>query len=142
MTETIIGSVKEAKFYYILCDEDIRQDFVKLIHCKPGLVGKIFTIKLLKHEEVFVLDLQNCCGQGYDDDSAVSGYVNSILALILRENIKAFYTHCVYHRLNLVTGTSCQILAVRNLLDIAKDITISSFLKFSPIQTEYLQNFI
>ena len=55
MTETIIGSVKEAKFYYILCDEDIRQDFVKLIHCKPGLVGKIFTIKLLKHEEVFVL---------------------------------------------------------------------------------------
>ena len=61
MTETIIGRVKEEKFYFVICDEafhssnkeqlsfclrylnddgDICEDFLKFIHCKSGLTGK------------------------------------------------------------------------------------------------------
>ena len=65
MIETIIGSVKDEKLYYILCDEasdasnkeqlslwvvndkgDIYEDFVKLILCKSGLIRKDFYNKV------------------------------------------------------------------------------------------------
>ena len=161
ITETIIGRVKEAKFYSVICDEasdasskeqfsfclryvnddgDICEDFLKFIHCKSGLTGKDLYNEVTEALTSFGLDLQNCCGQGYDGDGAVSGHFNGLSALILRENSKALYTHCASHRLNLVIGTSCKISTVHNLMDVIKD--ISYFFNFSPIRAEHLQNFI
>ena len=48
----------------------------------------------------------------YDGAGVVSGYANGLLALILRENSKALYTHCASHKCNLATGISCQISGV------------------------------
>ena len=128
MAETIIGRVKEAKLYSVICDEgsdasnkeqlsfclryvnddgDICEDFLKFIHCKSGLTGKDLYNEVTEALTSFGLDLQNCRGQGYDGAGAVSGHVNGLSALILRENSKALYTHCASHRLNLVIGTSC-----------------------------------
>ena len=126
MVETIIGRVKEAKFYCTICDKasdasnkeqlsfclgyvnddgDICEDFVKLIHCKSGLTGKDLYNEVTETLSSFDPDLKNCRGQGYDGAGAVSGRVNGLSALILRENGKALYTHCASHRLNLVIGT-------------------------------------
>ena len=43
---------------------------------------------------------------GYYGAGAVSGLVNGLSGLIMRENSKALYTHCASHRL---FGTSCKI---------------------------------
>ena len=156
-----MGRVKEAKFYSIICDAvydasnkeqlqfclryvnddgDICEDFLKFIHCKSGLTGKDLYNEVTEALTNFGLDLQNCRGQGYDGAGAVSGHVNGLSALILRENSKALYTHCASHRLNLVIGTSCKISSVCNLMDVIKD--ISYFLFLFTIRAEHLQNFI
>ena len=57
----------------------------------------------------FGLDLRNCRGQSYDGTGALSGHVNGLPALLLRENSKALCTHCASHSLDLVIGTSCTI---------------------------------
>ena len=101
-------------------DGDICEDFVKFIHCKSGLTGKDLSNEVTEALSSFGLDLQNCCGQGYDGAGAVSRHVNGFSALILRENSKALYTHCASHRLNLVIGTSCKISSVRNLMDVIR----------------------
>ena len=156
-----MGRVKEAKFYSIICDAvydasnkeqlqfclryvnddgDICEDFLKFIHCKSGLTGKDLYNEVTEALTSFGLDLQNCRGQGYDGAGAVSGHVNGLSVLILRENSKALYTHCASHRLNLVIGTSCKISSVCNLMDVIKD--ISYFLFLFTIRAEHLQNFI
>ena len=127
MPETIIGRVKEAKCYSIICDEasdvsskeqllfclryvnddvDICEDFLKFIHCKSGLTGKDLYNEVTEALTSFGLDLQNCRGQGYDGAGAVSGHVNGLSALTLRENSQALYAHCASDRFNLVIGTS------------------------------------
>ena len=86
------------------------------------------------------LDQKNCLGQGYDGAGAVSGVVNSLSALILKENEKALYTYCASHRLNLAISTSCKITRIRNLMNTIKEITY--FFHFSPICLEHLQRII
>ena len=141
---TIIGRVKEAKFYSIICDEasdesnkeqlslclrylnddgDICEDFVKFIQSKSGLTGKNLYNKVTEALSSFGVDLQYCRGQGYDGAGAVSGHVNGLSALILREHSKALNTHCASHRLNLVIGTSCKISSARNLMDVIMDVS-------------------
>ena len=143
MNETI-GRVKEAKLYSVICDEasdasnreqlpfclryvnddgDICKDFLKFIHCKSGLTGKDLYSEVAEALTSFGLDLQNCRGQSYDGAGAVSGHVNELSALILRENNKALYTHCASLKLNHVIGTSCKISSVRNLMDVIKEIS-------------------
>ena len=106
MTETIIGRVKEAKFYSVICDEasdasnkeqlsfclryvnddgDICEDFLKFIHCKSGLTGKDLYNEVTEALSSFGLDLQNCRDQGYYATGAVSGHVDGLSDLILRE---------------------------------------------------------
>ena len=161
MAETIIGRVKEAKFYSIICDEasdasnkeqlslclryvnddgDICEDFGKFIHCKSGLTGKDLYNEVTEALISFGLDLQNFRGQRYDGAGAASGHVNGLSASILRENSKVLYTYCAIHRLNLVIGTSCKVSSVLSLMDVIKD--ISYFFNFSRIRAEHLQNFI
>ena len=86
------------------------------------------------------LDLKNCGGQGYDGGRAVSGVVNDLSALILKENEKVLYTHCANHRLTLAISTSCKITSIRILMNIIKEITY--FFNFSLIRSEHLQRII
>ena len=141
MADTIIGRVKEAKFYSIICDEgsdasnkkyllfwlryvnddgDICDDFVKFIRCKSDLTGEDLYNEVTEALSSFCLDFRNCRGQGYDGAGAVSGHINRISVLILRDHSKALYTYCAIHRLNLVFGTSRKISSKRNLMGVIK----------------------
>ena len=70
----------------------------------------------------------------------MTGKVNSLAALFLKENPKALYTHCARHRLNLAICSSCDIVTVRNLISTVKDVTY--FFKLSPIRADHLQKFV
>ena len=96
---------------------------MKFVHCKSGLTGKDLLKELVDTLNELGLDLKNCRGQGYDGPGAVSGVVNGLFALILKENEKALYTHCANHRLNLAISTSCKITGIRNLMNTIKEIT-------------------
>ena len=105
ITEKIINEVKENIFFSILPDEasdcsnkeqmslvlrfvdsdlNIREDFIKFIHCKWGLAGADLAAVILKALEGFSLNIEDCRGQGYDGAGAVAGYINGLSAYILR----------------------------------------------------------
>ena len=158
ITETIIKRVNDAQYFSILYDEasdasnkkklsfclryvdkkeEICEDFLKFVHCKSGLTDKDLFKEVVDTLNELGLELKNCQGQGYDDAGAVSGIVDGLFALILKENEKALYTHCANHRLNLAISTSCKITSIRNLMNTIKKITY--FFNFSPIRSEHLQ---
>ena len=116
---------------------NIREDFIRFIHCKEGLSGVNLASVILKGLEELSLDISNCRGQGYDDAGAVSGHINGCSSHILRLNRKALYTHCFSYRLNLVICASCTVLSVRNTMDHIKD--ISYFFNLSQPRQQMLE---
>ena len=104
-------------------DNNIREDFLKFIHCHEGLHGSELATILLKGIHDLGLDISNCRGQCYDGAGSVSGHINGLDAHILRLNKKAIYTHCHSHRLNLVIAKSCCVQGGRNVLDQITDIS-------------------
>ena len=161
MKEAIISKVKQVRFFSVLCDEasdsankeqlsfclryidendDICEDFLKYIHCPSGLTGKDLYNEIISSLESFNLDIQNCCGQGYDGAGAVAGKVNGLAALFLKENPKALYPRCASHRQNLAICSPCDIVSVRNLMITVK--YVKYFFKFSPIRADHLEKFI
>ena len=71
------------------------------MHCKSGWSGKALSETLLIAISELKLDINDCRGQDYDGASAVSGSKNGMAAHIIKENLKAIYTHCFSHRLHL-----------------------------------------
>ena len=69
---------------------EISKDFLKFIDCKSGVNGQDLYNEFTEALSIFGLDLQNCRGQGYDSAGAVSGDVNGLSVLILRENSRLF----------------------------------------------------
>ena len=104
---------------------NIREDFIRFIHCKEGLSGVNLPSVILKGLDELSIDISNCRGQGNDGAGAVSGHINCCSSHILHLNRKALYTHCFSHRLNLVMCSSCTVLSVRNTTDHIKDIYLT-----------------
>ena len=145
ITEQIIEDLKHHRFYSILADEaadcsnkeqmslvlrfvdkdyNIREDFVRFIHCKLGLTGKDLSTVLLKCiTDDLKLNIEDCRGQGYDGAGAVAGRINGLSSHILRLNKLALYTHCVSHRLNLVVASSCSAQCVKNVMAQIKELS-------------------
>ena len=115
ITEEIITEVKQNKFFTIIADEaadcsnkeqmslvlqfvdnelNIREDFIKFLHCRWGLTGADLAAVILKALADLFLNIEDCRGQGYDGAGAVSGHINGLSAHILQLNRKAIYTHC------------------------------------------------
>ena len=143
ITQKIIQEVKKARFYSIIADEasdisckeqmslvlrfvdsdyNIREDFVKYIHCKRGLSGEALAEQIVDTLEDLGLKIEHCRGQGYDGAGAVAGRVKGVSARIQKKNHKAIFTHCFNHRLNLCVCKACLIQNVRNMLDRVKSI--------------------
>ena len=133
ITDKIVDEVKRNKFFTIIADEaadssnkeqmslvlrfvddnrNIREDFVRFLHCKWGLCGADLAKLILNALTDLSLNINDCRGQGYD--GAVAGHINGLSAHILRLNRKAIYTHCYSHRLNLAICDSCSVPLVRN----------------------------
>ncbi|XP_057316859.1 52 kDa repressor of the inhibitor of the protein kinase-like [Hydractinia symbiolongicarpus] len=156
ITENIVSEVKKNKFFTIIADEasdtsnkeqlslvlryvdsnfDIKEDFIRFLHCKEGLSGSALASIMLKAlSDDPVLNVQDCRGQGYDGAGAVAGRINGLSAHILRINRKAIYTHCHSHRLNLCICASCSVQTIRNVLDNIKE--ISYFFNFSQVRED------
>ena len=59
------------------------------------------------------LQLRKCRGQCYDGCSTMSGYKNGVAVKIKAEEIRALYTHCYCHSINLAVGDTmknCPVL--------------------------------
>ena len=100
---------------YIDENGDICEDFLNYIHSQSGLTGADLYNEIISSSESFNLDIQNCRGPGYDGAGAVTGEVNGLAALFLKEDPKALYTHCVSHRLNLPICSSCNMSTDKNV---------------------------
>ena len=74
----------------------------------------------------------------YDGAAAVSRDINGLSAHMSKVNSKSIYTNCHSHRLNLVTGASCNIQCVRNVFDQIKEFFY--FFKFSESRKKMLIN--
>ena len=61
---------------------NVREDFIKYIHCKEGLSGQNLASVILKGLEELTLNVSDCRGQGYDGAGAVSGHINGCSAHI------------------------------------------------------------
>ncbi|XP_057316227.1 52 kDa repressor of the inhibitor of the protein kinase-like [Hydractinia symbiolongicarpus] len=151
ITEKIVLEIKGSKFFSILGDEcmdssckeqfslcirfvdqncDVREEFLRLVHCGEGLSGDgLCKIVLKCLAEDLQLNIMDCRGQGYDGAGSVAGFRNGLAARILRINRKALYTHCHSHRLNLAICKTCGIQAVENVMGQIRD--ISFFFNYS-----------
>ena len=109
-------------------ENNIREDFIRFIHCKDGLSGEKLAKVITSTIDNLSLDIKYCRSQGYDGAGAVAWHINWCSAHILWLNKKALYWHCFSHRLNLVSN-SCTVREVWNMMDQIKD--ISYFLNLS-----------
>lgn len=73
------------------------------------------------------LNIENIRGQGYDGGSNMSGRINGVQALILKEQPLAIYTHCFNHSLNLCLSKACEVFAIKNMNGIISTISIFFF---------------
>ena len=99
ITEKNVNEVKQNRFFSILADEatdcsnkeqmslvlrfvdsnlNIREDFIKFIHCKWGLAGADLAAVILKALADLSLNIEYCRAQGYD--GAVAGHINGLSA--------------------------------------------------------------
>ena len=142
MTEEIISKSKYADFYSVVADEvrdisgkewmslvlkyidqdmNFREDFLKFIHCQNGLLGKALASQLLDNVESFRSDTQKYRGQAYDGPGNVARRINGLVVRIMSLNLKALYTDCNSHVLNLAIAKVCSICCVKSILDEVKD---------------------
>ena len=125
------------KLRFVDEENNIREDFIRFIHCKNGMRGEKLSKVITSTVDNLSLDIRYCRGQGYDGAGAVAGHINGCSAHILRLNKKTLYCHCFSHRLNLIICNSCTVREVRNMMDQIKD--ISYFLNLSQPRQQMLE---
>ncbi|XP_067130868.1 zinc finger MYM-type protein 1-like [Centruroides vittatus] len=86
----------------------IYEQFIKFIHVESSTGENLFFV-LKKEIQSLGLDINNITGQGYDNGSNMKGKVSGVQARLLKENPRAFFTPCVCHNYNLVSGDVAKI---------------------------------
>ena len=117
IADIIINEVKRKKYFSIIADEaadcsnkeqlslvlrfvddnqNIRENFVRLMHCKWGLSGESLRSLLVLDGLINLnLSIDDCRGQGYDGAGSVARHISGLSATILNINKKALFTHCL-----------------------------------------------
>ena len=73
---------------------DMKEEFVKFIHCLSGVTGEgLFSISQKSISDLS-LDIMNCRGQFYDGAGAMAVHTKGLSSRILNLNEKAIFTHC------------------------------------------------
>ena len=132
--DNIVGEVKEAKWFSLLCDEvtdisikeqlsivlrfvdsncDIREEFIDFVYT-DRITGWIIASKLRDTLARYDIDLLNCRGQGYDGASNMSS-AGGVQGLISADTSKTVYMHCNSHILNLCIVQACSLSYIRNM---------------------------
>lgn len=99
----------------------IREDFLKFVPIVDATgMGLSNTLKDSFND--MMLNLQNCCGQGYDGASSMSGEFQGCAARIIAEYPHIPYVHCVSHSFNLAVSDACKISIIKNSLGAINEI--------------------
>ena len=111
---------------------DIREEFLKFIHCDEGVTGRDLFEAVANTLSEFGLDLMNYRVREYDRAGSIAGKVNGLsrMRVVLESNKLSLYTHFHSHRLNLVVSSLTRIISFRNVMDDIK--AISYFFNLSP----------
>ena len=125
---------------FVDSNNDIREEFLKFIHCDEGVTGRDLFEAMTNTLSEFGFDLMNCRGQGYDGTGGMAGKVNGLSGILLQSNKLALYMHCHSHRLNLVVSSLTRTIALRNVMDAIK--AISYFFNLPPKRQEHLEKVI
>ena len=115
---------------FVDSNNDIREKFLKFIHCDEGVTGRNLFEAVPNTLSEFGLDFMNCRGQGYDGAGGMAGKVNGLSRIVLQSNKLALYTHCHSHWINLVVSSLTRIIGFKNVTDAIK--AISYFFNLSP----------
>ena len=139
----IIGEIKKAKYYSLLCDEvtdvsmkeqlsiviwfvdsncDIKEEFLDFVYT-DRTTGAVLASKLMETLIKYGIDLQDCRGQGYDGASNMS-CTGGVQGRLLAENSKAVYMHCNSHILNLCIVKACSLPYIRNMKQLTFSIIV------------------
>ena len=78
------------------------------------ITGEILAREIKKTLTKFVLDFQDCSGQGYDGATNMSS-MNGVQGRLSAENAKATYVHCNCHVLNWCIVATCALPPIRNM---------------------------
>lgn len=81
------------------------------------------------------IDITKARGQAYDGASAMSSYRVGVQA-----RIRALYVHCNSHVLNLSIASSCQIQAIKNMIDTINE--TFKFFHFSPKRQRFFESIL
>ena len=139
----IIGKIKAANFFSVLADEvsshnvehlpiclrfvdqecNIREEFISFVKFERVQAVDIASAIIFSIENLG-LTLNNLRGQGYDGASTMSGERAGVQARIRERQLKALYTHCAGHSLNLAILNSCSIVPITNCIDQIKSFTL------------------
>ena len=155
----IIADIKQAPYFSVIPDEvsshnseylslclrcidadcEIQEKFVafvKLPRIRASDISKAI-LDMLGKLELSVSDLR---GQCYDGASNMRGQKSGVQKQIRDLQLKALYTHCAGHSLNLVIVSSCTIPSVRNCISQIKSLTI--WIKSSPKRERFLKSIV
>ena len=147
--DSILADIRAAQFYTIMADEVeshnreqmplcirflgqdnvIREEFMEFI-CLERITGGHISAKILQWLADNSLETDKMRGQCYDGASNMSSEKVGVQKRIRESAPLAVYTHCSSHCLNLVLVHSCKIPAVRNMIDIMRQICV--FFNSSP----------
>ena len=112
------------------CKNDIREEFLKFIHCDEVVTGRDLFEAVTNILSEFGLDLMNRRGQGYDGVGGMTANLNGLSGIALWSNKLALYKYCHSHRLNLVVSSHTRIIG------------FSYFFNLSPKRQEHLEKVI
>jgi hypothetical protein len=121
----------------------IREEFLCFATPPPDMRGaEAISAAILSTAASCRLNMNKCCGQGYDGCSTMSGQHNGVAARIKRQYPLAHYFHCASHVLSLCVARAAQenVQLVATALDHIDKIFI--FFKYSPQRTDFLKTCI
>ena len=70
-------------FRFVDSNNDIREEFLKFIHCDEGVIGRDLFEAMTNTLSEFGFDLMNCRGQGNDGTGGMAGKVNGLSGILL-----------------------------------------------------------
>ena len=101
--ECVDGANKEQLvicFRYVDENLDVHEEFIGLYEC-PNILANTIVARLQDVMLRLNLQLSRCRGQCYDGGSNMAGCKSGAKAQILKQELRALFTHCYGHSLSL-----------------------------------------
>lgn len=147
VTEHIINAVTQSKYYAIMvdCTSDlshieqmtiilryvtlcsienkyiIEERFLTFVPCTSA-TGEGITKTVIGELKKVKLDLQDCRGQGYDNEANMAGHISGVQTRILEMISRAKFVPCACHKLNLMVNDTAKIATHSNSLKQCKSV--------------------